>query len=157
MIVSPQPQAVSAVPDNPLSLSPSVRTQITGYADTPALMEEPTKKDISPVAWMHHRLAQAIAAFEKNLDDAHEGAFSLVSDGGGRMLHADNIGYWAPDLIVFMGCNDQGLPIQLFQHVSRVNMLPAAAQKQTPQAPKRIGFEVLKAVKGAADEELAKT
>lgn len=157
MIVSPQPQAVSAVPDNPLSLSPSVRMQITGYADTPALMEAPTKKDISPVEWMHHRLAQAIAAFEKNLDDDQEVAFSLVSAGGGRMLHADNIGYWAPDLIVFMGHNDQGLPIQMFQHVSQVNMLLAAARKQSPEPPKLTGFEVLKAVEGAADEELAKT
>jgi hypothetical protein len=153
MTVSPPPQAVSAVPDNPLSLSSSVRMQITGCPETPALMEAPSKKDISPAEWMHHRLAQAIAAFEKNLDDQHEVAFNLVSAEGGQMLHADNIGYWAPDLIVFMGRNDQGLPIQLFQHVSQVNMLLAAAKKQTPEAPKRIGFEVLKAVEGAAAAE----
>jgi hypothetical protein len=62
MTVSPPPQAVSAVPDNPLSLSSSVRMQITGCPETPALMEAPSKKDISPAEWMHHRQAVEGAA-----------------------------------------------------------------------------------------------
>ena len=149
MTVPTGPQAVAITPTNPLSLSSSVRMQITGCPETPALMEAP-KKEVSQAEWMYQRLAQAVAAFEKNLDDEHEVAFNLVSAGGGQMLHADNLGFWAPDLLVFMGRNDQGLPIQLFQHVSQVNMLLAAARKQTPEAPKRIGFEIMRAVEGAA-------
>lgn len=145
MTVSPPPPvSVSAVPDNPLSLSSSVRMQITGCPETPALFEAPPKKDLSAAEWMYLRLAQAIDAFEKKLDDEHEVAFNLVSTGGGQMLHADSLGFWAPDLLVFVGRNEQGLPIQLFQHVSQVNMLLAAAKKQTPEPAKRIGFDILK-------------
>lgn len=142
------PAAVSVMADNPLSLSSSVRMQITGCPETPALMEAP-QKDISPAQWMYQRLAQAIAAFEKTLDAQHEVAFNLVSGGGGQLLHADNLGYWAPDLILFFGRNDAGLPIQLIQHVTQVNLLLVAAKKQTPEAPRRIGFDILKTVEDA--------
>lgn len=149
MTVSPPPPvSVSALPTNPLSLSSSVRMQITGCPDTPALVEAP-RKELSPAEWMYQRLAQAVHAFEKNLDNEHEVAFNLVSAGGGQMLHADNIGFWAPDLLVFMGRNEQGLPIQLFQHVSQVNMVLAAAKKQQPDAPRRIGFDLLRTVEKA--------
>jgi len=149
MTVLPPPQAVSALPDNPLSLSSSVRMQITGCPDTPALVEAP-KKEHSAAEWMYQRLAQAIAAFEKGLDDEHEVAFNLVSGGGGQLMHADNLGFWAPDLLVFMGRNEQGLPVQLFQHYSQVNLTLAAAKKQAPEAPKRIGFEIMRSVERAA-------
>ncbi len=148
MTVSPPSQSVAAVPDNPLSLSSSVRIQITGCPETPALVEAP-KKELSPAEWMYMRLAQAVAAFEKNLDNEHEVAFNLVSTGGGQMLHADNIGFWAPDLLVFMGRNEQGMPIQFFQHVSQVNMVLAAAKKLEPEAPRRIGFDLLRSVEKA--------
>jgi Family of unknown function (DUF6173) len=148
MTVSPPPQAVSALSDNPLSLSSSVRMQITGCPETPALVEAP-KKELSPAEWMYMRLAQAVNAFEKNLDDEHEVAFHLVSTGGGQMLHADNIGFWAPDLLVFMGRNEQGLPIQLFQHVSQLNMVLAAAKKLEAEAPRRIGFDLMRSVEKA--------
>jgi len=131
-----------------LSLSSSVRIQITGCPETPALVEAP-KKELSPAEWMYMRLAQAVAAFEKNLDNEHEVAFNLVSTGGGQMLHADNIGFWAPDLLVFMGRNEQGMPIQFFQHVSQVNMVLAAAKKLEPEAPRRIGFDLLRSVEKA--------
>lgn len=135
--------------DNPWSLSSSVRMQITGCPETPALRESP-RKDVSPAEWMYQRLAQAIAAFEKNLDDQHEVAFALVSNGAGQMLHADNLGFWAPDLLLFYGRNEQGLPLQLIQHVSQVNVLLAAAKKQTEEEPRRIGFDILQQVEGAA-------
>jgi hypothetical protein len=150
----PAAQSHSATPGapsdvaNPLSLSSSVRMQITGCPETPALVETP-KQSASPAQWMYQRLAQAIAAFEKNLDAEHEVGFSLVSTGGGQMLHADNIGYWAPDLLLFFGRNEQGLPIQLIQHVTQVNLLLVAAKKQTPEPPKRIGFDILQNVEAS--------
>ena len=144
-VVPPGSDAAKPMADNPLSLSSSVRLQITGCPDTPALVERPADR-ASPAQWMFQRLAQAIAAFEKDLDSEHEVAFSLVSAGGGQVLHADNVGYWDPELILFYGRNDAGLSVQLIQHVTQVNLLLVAAKKLAPAEPKRIGFDILKAV-----------
>jgi hypothetical protein len=138
-----------SAPIDPLGLSTNVRIQMTGCPDTPALVEAPPK-GASPAQWMVQRLAQAIAAFEKTLDAEHEVGFSLVSFGAGQILHADNLGYWAPDLVLFFGRNAEGQPVQLFLHVSQVSLLLVAARKQTPEPPKRIGLEILKQVEAAA-------
>lgn len=128
---------------DPMGLSSSVRVSITGCPDTPALAEA-QPKDISPAQWMYLRLAQAIAAFEKTLDAQHEVGFRLVSFGAGEVLHAEDLGYWAPDLILFFGRNASGARLQLIQHVSQVSVLLVEAPKPTAEPPKRIGFDILK-------------
>jgi hypothetical protein len=139
---------------DPMGLSSSVRVAITGCPDTPALAEA-QPKDMSPAQWMYLRLAQAIAAFEKDLDAEHEVGFRLVSFGGGEVLHVEDLGYWAPDLILFFGRNGAGGRLQLIQHVSQVSVLLVEAKKAQPEAaPNRIGFEILTkaelAIPGAA-------
>lgn len=134
---------------DPLGLSTSVRVSITGCPDTPAL-KEARPQGASEAQWMVLRLAQAVAAFEKTLDENHEVGFSLVSFGGGDVLHADDIGFWAPDLVLFFGRNAAGQPMQLLQHVSQVSMLLVAAPKQSTEPARRIGFEIFKKVEEAA-------
>lgn len=134
----------TATPD-PLGLSSSVRMQITGCPDTPALVEA-QPPNASPAQWMFQRLAQAIVAFEKQLDADHEVGFRLVSFTEGQVFHALDIGFWSPDLILFFGRGPDGAPMQLIQHVSQVSMLLVAAKKQTEDAPRRIGFEIMKKV-----------
>jgi hypothetical protein len=135
---------------DPLGLSSSVRVQITGCPDTPALVEA-QPKNVSPAQWMYMRIAQAIAAFEKTLDADHEVGFSLVSFNGSQTMHVTDVGFWAPDLILFFGRGQDGSPIQLMQHVSQVSLLFVAARKEAPQeAPRRIGFDILRKVEEAA-------
>ena len=131
---------------DPMGLSTSVRTQITGCPDTPALVEaEP--KNISPAQWMYMRIAQAIVAFEKTLDSEHEVGFHLVSTNGGQTMHVMDVGYWAPDLVLFFGRSGDGSPIQLMQHVTQVSLMLVAAKKEAPEeAPRRIGFDILEKV-----------
>ena len=143
--------ADSAAPADPLGLSSSVRVSITGCPDTPALVEA-QPPNISPAQWMYMRIAQAIAAFEKTLDAQHEVGFHLVSINGAQTMHVQDVGFWAPDLVLFFGRGPDGAPIQLMQHVTQVSLLLVAAKKQTPveEPPRRIGFDILKKVEGAA-------
>lgn len=126
----------------PPNLSPSVRHEIT--EKTPAAMEQPPVENLTPAQWAYMRLAQAIVAFEQKLDAEHEVGFHLVQFGDGQVFHAENLGYWAPDLLIFFGKNGLGDPIQLIQHVTQLNVLLVASKKQETQgAPRRIGFDIL--------------
>jgi hypothetical protein len=143
--------------NDPMSLSASVRMELTGCADTAALAEAP-RKDLSPAAWMYMRLAQAIAAFEKKLDAEHEVGLRLVSFAENQVLHIENMGYWSPDLLLFYGKNGEEAPVQLMQHVSQVSVLLVAAKKQRPAEPaRRIGFEILRKVEEAVAPEKGET
>lgn len=134
---------------DPVGLSSSVRVQITGCPDTPALVEA-QPKNMSPAQWMYLRIGQAIVAFEKTLDAQHEVGFHLVSTSGGQTMHVLDVGFWAPDLVLFFGRSGDGSPIQLMQHVTQVNLMLVAAKKQTEDAPpNRIGFDIMQKV-GAA-------
>lgn len=145
MTDAPKPPATT----DPLGLSSSVRVSITGCPDTAALVEA-RPKNASDAQWMFQRLAQAIVAFEKQLDAEHEVGFRLVSFNDSQVFHALDIGFWAPDLILFFGRGPDGAPMQMIQHVSQVSMLLVAAKKQTEDAPRRIGFDILKKVEDPA-------
>jgi hypothetical protein len=136
---------------DPLGLSSSVRVQITGCPDTPALVEA-MPKNASPAQWMYARIAQAIVAFEKQLDAEHEVGFRLVSFNDSQTMHVLDVGYWAPDLILFFGRAPDGAPMQLMQHVTQVSLLLVAAKKQTEEEPRRIGFEIMRKVEEGAKE-----
>ena len=136
---------------DPLGLSSSVRVQITGCPDTPALVEA-MPKNASPAQWMYARIAQAIVAFEKQLDQEHEVGFRLVSFNDSQTMHVLDVGYWAPDLILFFGRSQDGAPMQLMQHVSQVSLLLVAARKQTEEEPRRIGFDIMRKVEESAAE-----
>lgn len=134
---------------DPLKLSSSVRVQITGCPDTPALIEA-QPPNASPAQWMVQRIAQAIVAFEKTLDQEHEVGFHLVSINGSQTMHVLDVGFWAPDLIIFFGRGADGSPIQFMQHVSQVSLLLVAARKATEEPPRRIGFDIMKRVEEGA-------
>ena len=130
---------------DPMGLSSSVRVQITGCPDTPALVEA-MPKNASPAQWMYARIAQAIVAFEKQLDQQHEVGFRLVSFNDSQTMHVLDVGYWAPDLILFFGRAPDGAPMQLMQHVTQVSLLLVAARKASEEEPRRIGFEIMRKV-----------
>ena len=137
---------------DPMGLSSSVRVQITGCPDTPALVEA-MPAGASPAQWMYARIAQAIVAFEKQLDAEHEVGFRLVSFNDAQTMHVLDVGYWAPDLILFFGRSHDGAPMQLMQHVTQVSLLLVAAKKQTEEQPRRIGFDIMRKVEESAKVE----
>jgi len=133
----------------PPNFSPSVQREIAGAAPP----EAQSPQDMTPAQWAYMRLAQAIVAFEKKLDSEHEVGFHLVQFGGGQVFHAENLGYWAPDLLIFFGKNGLGDPIQLIQHVSQLNVLLVASKKaDSEDAPRRIGFDIMQDAQKTAPE-----
>ncbi|NWG52692.1 MAG: hypothetical protein HXY28_03140 [Hydrogenophilaceae bacterium] len=138
----------------PPNLSPAVRHEIT--EGNPAAIEQPPIENLTPAQWAYMRLAQAIVAFEQKLDAEHEVGFHLVQFGGGQVFHAENLGYWAPDLLIFFGKNGLGDPIQLIQHVTQLNVLLVAAKKAEAEgAPRRIGFDILQDARKVAEGKTA--
>ncbi len=102
----------------------------------------PTSKT-NPAKWAHERIVRSIIAFEAKLDADHEIGARLTSFTASEIIHIDNVGYWGPDLIKFYGCNVDGQPVELIQHISQINVLLIAVKKQHETA-ERIGFRLEK-------------
>lgn len=95
----------------------------------------------NPAKWTYLRIVRSIIAFEKTLDSEHEVGARLVSFGGGDSFNIEDMGYWGPDLIIFIGRTKAGQPVQLIQHVSQVSVLLTALRPARPtDKPRRIGF-----------------
>ena len=108
-------------------------------APIPAMLPRPPEHADNPARWMFERLATYIKQFESTLDDEHEIGARLVSFGHNLTFHIEDMGYYAPDMIVFYGKNDNGEPVQLIQHTSQLSVLLVAVRKQA-ERPRRIGF-----------------
>lgn len=103
-------------------------------------------KPYDPAAWMHQRLVHQVMEFEKNLGPDHEVGGRFVEGPNGEPLHLSNVASWGPDMILFMGEFPDGRKWELVQHYSQVSMLLVAVKKIN-DAPRRIGFELLKSVR----------
>jgi hypothetical protein len=89
----------------------------------------------------HHRLINWINDFHKSLDENHEVGARLVNFGQSVTFHIEDIGYWNPSLISFIGKNESGEPIELLQHVTQISILLVAMKRNSIEQPKRpIGF-----------------
>lgn len=133
-------------------VSISVRKALTDCPQTPAKVEAPLE-NISPAQWAYMRLAQAITAFEQKLDGEHEVGFHLVQFGDGQVFHAENLGFWAPDWVIFFGRNGLGDPIQLMQHVTQLNVLLVASKKrEAGGTARRIGFDIMQDAEKTIEE-----
>ncbi len=114
---------------------------------TPVMFVDPSKppaeavRATNPAEWTFMRLARAIQEFEKRLDNDHEVGARLVTFGNSMQFHIQDIGWSAPDIIVFHGVSDAGEPIQLIQNIAQLNVLLIGMRKAEPQ-PRRIGFRL---------------
>lgn len=87
------------------------------------------------------RIMRQIEEFEETIDDDKEIAVILASFGSEILLSVTEMGYEYPDLIYFYGYTEGGKPAQLIQHVSQLNFLLTAVDKENPkEPPRRIGF-----------------
>ena len=89
----------------------------------------------------YRRLINWINDFHKKLDDEHEVGARLVSFGQTVTFHIEDISYWNPSLISFIGNNENDEPVELIQHVSQISVLLVAMKRKDTTQPKRpIGF-----------------
>lgn len=105
----------------------------------PSLPEIPKNPNLA--SEFYHRLINWINNFHKNLDDEHEVGARLVNFGQAVTFHIEEISYWNPSLISFIGKNSNGEPVELIQHVSQISILLVAMKRENIEQPKRpIGF-----------------
>ena len=133
----PEPKETSA----PATASPPyhVKGEVVEASD-----KTPAEKPHDPAAWMHQRLVNQIVAFEKNLGPDHEIGGRFVQGPGTEPLHISNVASWGPDMILFLGQFPDGRRFELIQHYSQVSVLLVAVPKMTDDAPRRIGFELMR-------------
>jgi hypothetical protein len=106
----------------------------------PSFVVPPPPTNPNLASEFHHRLISWINDFHRGLDDKHEVGARLVNFGQSVTFHIDDIGYWNPSLISFVGKTESGEPVELVQHVSQISIL-LIAMKRNEDSPKRpIGF-----------------
>lgn len=87
------------------------------------------------------RLSKWINDFDSTLDQEHEVGVRLVSFGQTVVFHLEDISYWNPSLISFLGFTEDGQPVELIQHVSQISILLMKLKRPDPTKPRsKIGF-----------------
>lgn len=105
-------------------------------------------KPKSPAEWAYDRLVLYIRDFEKHLDANEEVAMGFAGSEAG-VIQIEGIGFFDPDILTFFGTDDDGMKMQLIQHVSQLNVLLQARPKSDPsEAPRRIGFQLTSSWQG---------
>ncbi|TFD93594.1 MULTISPECIES: DUF6173 family protein [Jeotgalibacillus] len=89
------------------------------------------------------KIVDMIKEFEKGLDRDHEVGARLVNYGQSVQFHIQDLGYYNPSLIRFMGTLDNGSRIELIQHVNQISFILMALPKlKEDEPPKRIGYKL---------------
>lgn len=97
----------------------------------------------NPAEWAFVRLSRLIDDFEKGLDKDDEVGASIVGLPGDGTMRIEDVGFWGPDLIMFLGKNADGKPIRLIQHYSQVSVVLNAMKKpEERETARRIGFQL---------------
>jgi hypothetical protein len=89
----------------------------------------------------YRRLTKWIADFDAHLDPEHEVGVRLVTFGTAEVFHLQDLRYWNPSLLCFIGVRDDGSPVQLIQHVSQISVLLMKLPRKDLSQPKpKFGF-----------------
>lgn len=102
------------------------------------MMEDQFHRD-NPVVLVCQAMRSYISEFESALDQGQEVGVRLVSFGSAVFFHAEEIGFFKPNVITFKGVTPEGDRVQLIQHVSQLSFLLKAVPKLADK-PRRIGF-----------------
>ena len=100
-----------------------------------------------PAEWAFVRLSKLIADFEKDLDPDEEVGATVVGLPGDGTLKFDDVGFWAPDFILFSGKNSDGKMVRVIQHYSAINVTLSATKKPEQREARRIGFQLSELVR----------
>ena len=105
----------------------------------------------SPAEWAFARMSRLIQDFESKLDPSQEVGAKLVGSPGDGVFRMEDLGFWAPDLILFYGKNSFGKPVRLVQHYTQLNLMLSAEPKESAEEPaRRIGFALHERLEKAA-------
>jgi len=128
--------ADSGGPPCPEPLLPSASPERT------AALTEGVRMRENPAEWAFVRLSKLIDDFEKGLDKDEEMGASIVGLPGDGTMQIDEVGFWGPDFIMFLGKNADGKPVRLIQHYGQINVLLNAVRKPDEREAHRIGFQL---------------
>ena len=107
----------------------------------------------SPAEFAFARISRMIEDFEAKLDQNHEVGCTFVGLPGDATMRISDMGFWAPDLLLFYGKNGYGKPVRVLQHYTQMNVMLSAEPKEVPQEPpRRIGFALRERMEKAAAE-----
>jgi class 3 adenylate cyclase len=108
---------------------------------TAALMDGVQMRE-NPAEWAFVRLSKLIEDFEKGLDKDDEIGARIVGLPGDGIMSIEDLGFWGPDFIMFLGRNSDGKPVRLIQHYNQINVLLDARRKPEEREARRIGFQL---------------
>jgi hypothetical protein len=115
-------------------------------AQTAAMMDGVRMRE-NPAEWAFVRLSKLIEDFEKGLDKDDEVGARIVGLPGDGTMSIDDLGFWGPDFIMFVGRNSHGKPVRLIQHYGQINVVLDARRKPEEREARRIGFQLSELVK----------
>lgn len=105
----------------------------------------------SPAEWAFARMSRLIQDFESKLDPSQEVGAKVVGSPGDGVFRIEDLGFWAPDLILFYGKNSFGKPVRLMQHYTQINLMLSSEPKESAEEPaRRIGFALHERLEKAA-------
>jgi hypothetical protein len=102
---------------------------------------EAEAREAQSAAGCVRRLEAQIRLFESELDADHDVGIRLVNFGSEITFHVTDIGSVEPDLIIFTGKTQAGVPVRLIQQRNQIDFLLTTLQRSDPEQPKRpVGF-----------------
>lgn len=117
-------------------------------AEQSAALTDGVRMRQNPAEWAFVRLSKLIEDFERGLNKDEEVGVRLVGLPGDGLMQIDDLGFWGPDLILFLGKNSDGKPVRLVQHYAQINVvLEARAKPEAQPQARRIGFQLSELVR----------
>ncbi len=114
----------------------------TGSQVSAETLAEGVRMRENPAEWAFVRLSKLIEDFEKGIDKDEEVGATVVGLPGNATMQIEDVGFWGPDLIMFMGKNGDGKPLRLIQHYTQVSVVLSALKKPEERPANRIGFQL---------------
>lgn len=114
----------------------------TAPAEQNAAMAEGVRMRDNPAEWAFVRLSKLIEEFEGQLDKDEEIGARIVGLPGDGTMQIEDVGFWGPDLILFLGKNADGKPVRLVQHYTQISVVLSALKKPEEREARRIGFQL---------------
>lgn len=139
VVASPQSGLPKA---DPALFAPCPQPVSATAPDRAAVMAEGVRMRENPAEWAFVRLSKLIEDFEKSIDKDEEIGARIVGLPGDGTMQIEDVGFWGPDFILFLGKNADGRPVRLVQHYTQISVVLNAVKKPQEREARRIGFQL---------------
>jgi hypothetical protein len=130
---------------NSKSIEASITKLNNPVAINPSMLKPVNLQEPYMASSYYERLIEYIVEFEDTLSDREEVGMKLVSFGETIVIHVDDLGYYNPRLICFVGRDNNGNRAQLIQHVNQISFLLIALKREKDRP--RIGYKLSEKLK----------